>query len=381
MKCAKCGAELKKGCLYCSVCGHEAQMVNDYSALEEDYLKALLAEEAKNSSSTQKENVTRKKTEKHKKKKNQTPWIILVCTAVVAVSVSVAAIAYVKYKNNNSYDYQMEMAAKELTDRNYENALSYYKNALALAPDDIAVRIDMADVYMGQKEYESALVLYMETITLDKKNKEAYQGLITIYEEKGQYDKIKELAAQVTDKDLLELFSGYIVANPVFYPDAGTCDVYTEVTIFSIEDADIYYTIDGSDPTEEGILYTDDGIELDEVGSYTIKAACRNEKGIYSDVVTSKYKTKAVAPGYPKVSPDGGTVEGVTFVTITAEDDCSIYYTWDGSNPDTASELYTEPIEVPEGNNILSVIVINNKTKLASEVYRTNFICRPSAEE
>lgn len=381
MKCAKCGAELKKGCLYCSVCGHEAQMVNDYSVLEEDYLKALLAEEAKNNPSNQKENVTRKKTENHKKKKNQTPWIILMCAAVAAVSVSVAAIAYVKYKNNNSYDYQMEMAAKELTDRNYENALSYYKNALALAPDDIAARIDMADVYMEQKEYESALVLYMETITLDKKNKEAYQGLITIYEEKGQYDKIKELAAQVTDKDLLELFSGYIVANPVFYPDAGTCDIYTEVTIFSIEDSDIYYTIDGSDPTEDGIPYTDDGIELDEVGSYTIKAACRNEKGIYSDVVTSKYKVKAVAPRYPKVSPDGGTVEGVTFVTITAEDDCSIYYTWDGSNPGTDSELYTEPIEVPEGNNILSVIVINNKTKLASEVYRTNFICRPSAEE
>ena len=239
MKCAKCGAELKKGCLYCSVCGHEAQMVNDYSVLEEDYLKALLAEEAKNNPSNQKENVTRKKTENHKKKKKQTPWIILMCAAVAAVSVSVAAIAYVKYKNNNSYDYQMEMAAKELTDRNYENALSYYKNALALAPDDIAARIDMADVYMEQKEYESALVLYMETITLDKKNKEAYQGLITIYEEKGQYDKIKELAAQVTDKDLLELFSCYIVANPVFYPDAGTCDIYTEVTIFSIEDSDI----------------------------------------------------------------------------------------------------------------------------------------------
>ena len=44
MKCAKCGAELKKGCLYCSVCGHEAQMVNEFSVIEEDYLKSILAE-------------------------------------------------------------------------------------------------------------------------------------------------------------------------------------------------------------------------------------------------------------------------------------------------------------------------------------------------
>ena len=57
MKCAKCGAELKEGCLYCSVCGHEAQMVNGYSVLEEDYLKALLTDEAsKDTSSEETEN-------------------------------------------------------------------------------------------------------------------------------------------------------------------------------------------------------------------------------------------------------------------------------------------------------------------------------------
>ena len=45
MKCAKCGAELKVGCIYCSVCGQEAQIVPDYSILEDDYLRALLEEE------------------------------------------------------------------------------------------------------------------------------------------------------------------------------------------------------------------------------------------------------------------------------------------------------------------------------------------------
>ena len=53
MKCAKCGAELKEGCLYCSVCGHEAQMVNGYSVLEEDYLKALLTDEASKDTSSE----------------------------------------------------------------------------------------------------------------------------------------------------------------------------------------------------------------------------------------------------------------------------------------------------------------------------------------
>ena len=37
-------------------------------------------------------------------------------------------------------------------------------------------------------------------------------------------------------------------------------------------------------------------------------------------------------------------------------------------------EVTEKVIEVPEGNNILSIIVVNDKTKLTSEIYRTNFI-------
>ena len=44
MKCANCGAELKVGCVYCSVCGTEAQIVSDYNLLEDDFLRGLLKE-------------------------------------------------------------------------------------------------------------------------------------------------------------------------------------------------------------------------------------------------------------------------------------------------------------------------------------------------
>ena len=58
----------------------------------------------------------------------------------VVVVIAIGAIAYVRYQNNNSYDYQIEMAEKELVDLNYEKALSYYKNALTLSPNDINAR-------------------------------------------------------------------------------------------------------------------------------------------------------------------------------------------------------------------------------------------------
>ena len=190
MKCAKCGAELKKGCLYCSVCGHEAQIVSDYNVLEDDYLRSLLkdGESAKNPQKTEVE------PQKNKKKKNNHLLLILCCCFIVTgAAVGVAVKLYIDNKNANSYDYQIEMAEKELVDHNYENALQYYKTALALQPDDIKVREAMAEVYTSQKEYDSALVLYMEILQLDKTNKEAYQHLISIYDEMGDYDSILSL--------------------------------------------------------------------------------------------------------------------------------------------------------------------------------------------
>ena len=50
------------------------------------------------------------------------------------------------------------------------------------------------------------------------------------------------------------------------------------------------------------------------------------------------------------------------------------YYTWDGSTPNRGSSRYTSPITVPEGNNILSVVLIDSKTNLSSDVYKGNFV-------
>jgi len=70
MKCAKCGAELKKGCLYCSVCGHEAQIVSDYNVLEDDYLRSLL-KDGEGEKNPQEKEPEPKKTKKKKQARSR----------------------------------------------------------------------------------------------------------------------------------------------------------------------------------------------------------------------------------------------------------------------------------------------------------------------
>lgn len=386
MKCEKCGAEMKEGCIYCSVCGNEAQMVPDYSVLEDDYLRKLLEEENQPASGTKQTNKTGKKNQKKQNAKNSSsqmsnkiPIIIVCCILVIAITAGVIAKLVIDHKNANSYDYQVEMAQQEAIDKNYENALQYYKTALALKPDDMKVRLAMADIYMQQKSYDAAMVLLIEIIDMDELNLEAYKNLIQIYDEKEDYDSIAELSEGITNIEILALFDEYLVAAPVISPVEGTYNEYKDVTIFSMEGFDIYYTMDGSTPdATNGIFYDEDeGIHLDEAGLYQIQAVCVNKKGICSEVASAKYKIEILAPEYATVTPDGGRIAYGTQVTITAEKDCSIYYTWDGTDPTEQSAKYEAPLDIPYGNNILSVLVVNDKTGLDSGVYRTNFIYYP----
>ena len=61
-----------------------------------------------------------------------------------------------------------------------------------------------------------------------------------------------------------------------------------------------------------------------------------------------------------------------TTITINVPEGCEVYYTWDGSKPTTASTRYTGPIDVIEGNNILSVILVDKHGK-TSDVLQCNY--------
>ena len=115
-----CSEELGKSNVTCMFVPSKIDVLrNKLSVLEEDYLKALLTDEASKDTSSEETENQKKKAEGHHKKKKQTPWIVLGCVAAVVVVIAIGAIAYVRYQNNNSYDYQIEMAEKELVDLNF----------------------------------------------------------------------------------------------------------------------------------------------------------------------------------------------------------------------------------------------------------------------
>lgn len=375
MKCKNCGAQIKDKSIYCPVCGKEAQVINGYTSLEDELLHSLLREGSEEDGQTSFDNKLRKEAKlQYMKRKQQLPILITCCMLVVFILIGVGIKTYIDHRNDNSYEYQMEMAEKEVIDHNYELALQYYARALAIHPTDISCRMKMAEIDMLRTDYDAAMVLLQEVIQLDANYQDAYEWLIEIYKERNQYDQIRNLAQFSKKPEIQALFEEYLVEKPVLYPEDAKHKTGITVTMVSVADEPIYYTSDGTDPIENGRLYVS-GIDFNQSGEYIIRAVCKNiENGVYSEEVKKKYTLSIEAPVPPRTSPSGGSVfSELTYVTLYAEDECSIYYTWDGTTPTEGSYKYEVPIEIPEGEHILSAIAINDRTGLRSAVMQESF--------
>lgn len=379
MKCVQCGEELKEGSLFCSNCGKEVQIVPDYNEYEDDYLKRVLAE-----ANRPKRRQTSKAPRAEGRARSKKKLTVILASAAAAVLVilvtSLTAWTNMKKRQANSFDYQIEMAEKAYRQGDIDTAVSYYENALSLDKDNIDVRLILAEISMDRNDFDSALILCQEIMKMDSANKRACEILIEIYEDQKNYDAVLALYEAV-DGSLKDLFLAYLVTPPVFSLEAGTYDEFMTVELSADGDYEIYYSMDGSDPILRGSRYMLP-IELKEnLKTYTVEAVCMNQKGIYSDVVSKEYRIDIPAPDMPIVTPDGGDFGVETTIAVTVPDGCSAYYTWDGSDPTINSKLYAGPIMIIEGNNVLSVIIVDNTTNLYSDIYRGNFVYYPDIDE
>lgn len=367
MKCAKCGAELKLGSIYCSFCGQEAQIVSDSSLLEEELLRELLKEENKPASAGKN---TGKSTGKRPKKSHLPLIISLTCLVALAV-VAVILVVTIRNNNLNSYDYQMEQARSSVAEQNYVKALTCYERALELKEDDLTARQEMVEVYIAMEEEKAAISLLHEIIEMDGSNKWAYQILIEFYHQAKDYQAIIGLKEGVEEESILELFADYTVLPPAFSLEPGTYPEYITVELTAEPGCQIYYTTDGTDPTNQGIAY-ERPIVLKEQGTLDIRMAAVNELGLYSEIEEGTFTVKFKKPSMAEAIPDRGRFTEPSTIELVGTEGSRMYYTWDGTDPTVDSQQYTEPIPVPEGNNILSVILVD-KYGMVSDVLKCNY--------
>ena len=377
MYCIYCGTEIKTDSKYCPTCGKSLQMVPDYSIYDEDDINLILesTKDIETYNNTSEDIiVSNNKNVKQKQKMNSksiVTLIVILCVILLGVGLSVKF--FVDNKNNNSYEYQMKLGDEALFKEKYEVAEGYYKHALTLSPNDLKARLKLADVYVFLDNQQEAISLLNEVISIDSnENYDAYKKLFDIYEEEGNIAAILDLRNKVTSDKVLKIFKDYVVDVPVANLQGGTYSEIISLKLVSDNNLQIFYTIDGKDTIEYGTLYQNK-IEISDAGMHTVKFVAMNSLGVYSEIVTETYILEYEAPLDPEVTPNGGSFDIPTYVYITVPDGCSAYFTWDRTDPTVNSEKYVSPLLIPEGYNILSVIIIDDATGLSSGIYRGVF--------
>ncbi len=118
------------------------------------------------------------------------------------------------------------------------------------------------------------------------------------------------------------------------------------------EDAEIYYTTDGTEPNKDSEVYSGP-FKITE--TTIVKAIAFNEVGA-SYIAVATY-TRVTANPVISFEGDASAVEGEVVVYIETQNDAVAYYTLNGTTPSASSTIYEKPITI-KADATLKVIAI-----------------------
>lgn len=159
----------------------------------------------------------------------------------------------------------------------------------------------------------------------------------------------------------------YLTVSP---EDGSVITSGTAVTMTSSVGGTIYYTTDGENPTEDSDDGTSVKIHGDPGESVVLKICIFDDDGNPGTIATYTYTImeKAAAPS-SSVASGAYFMSGATIELSVTEG--AIYYTTDGSDPTTSSNLYKDPITLTDSVVIKAVCIVEGKTNsdIAQFVY------------
>ena len=244
---------------------------------------------------------------------------------------------------------------------------------------DVDGLLTLGSALEAAERTEEAAALYEEIYTQTPSRTEAYVNHIRILQSSGsQKDLAKagdlmKLAYEKTgEKTFLTQRSDLLPSPPEADPIAAYYDTKKTLVLSSYQGYDVYYTFDAEAVLPEGgIKATPEGVMLDE-GIYNLRAVA-----VYGDLVSDElrgtYKIIMPSPMTPRATLAPNTYKTRQQVRlkpgIDDERDTSIviYYTIDGSIPDSDSPIFGEdPIMLPNGWVTLKAYAVNRYRKLSN---------------
>ena len=296
--------------------------------------------------------------------------LLITMFAVLALIIAGIVVVY-----QNSYTGMIRKGYNAIQTRDYTAAARYFDRAIVKDRSRVEAYVGHAEVYIDQEDLDGAEDVYLSAIETQPTNERLYQAAIDFYMDTEQPEKIAVLLQNCEDETVLNAVSDYISSAPQFSPKEGTYSEVQEITITSDTGGDIYYTLDGTDPTAEtGTKYTEP-VLLQNEGATEIRAVAMNSRGIPSVITSGRYTIEFPIVDAPAVTPSTGQYSQPEQITITVPEGYTAYYTMDGTTPTTSSTQYTGSVTMPENTQtIFMAVLVNNNNGKLTEVTTRNYI-------
>jgi uncharacterized repeat protein (TIGR03803 family) len=181
----------------------------------------------------------------------------------------------------------------------------------------------------------------------------ATTGLVTVTTANGTLSSNQ--AFQVTNQ----------TATPVFSPPGGIYASAQNVTISDVG-ATIYYTTDGTTPTTSSAAYSG---PITVASTETIQAIAIASGHAASAVASAAYGIQTATPTFSLAAGMYASTQTVTISDAMAG--ATIYYTMDGSTPNTSDTVYSGPITVSSVETVEAMAVASgySPSAVASALY------------
>ncbi len=264
-----------------------------------------------------------------------------------------------------------------------EKAIECFEQAKAKDEKDEFVDVDgllmLASAYEALERIDDAAKLYEEIYTKTPSRTEAYVNHIRILMNSGDSkDKVKAGDLMLTaykatgDKTFQTQREDLLPSPPKVNVVAAYYETKKTLIFTSYEGFDVYFTFDDDAVLPYGgMKATKEGYLLEE-GVYNMRAVAV-DGDLVSDELKGTYKIIMPSPQTPRATLAPNTYKTRQKVKLKPglddEKDSSIviYYTIDGSNPDSDSPIFEgEPIQLPNGWVTLKAIAVNRYRKLSN---------------